>query len=702
MKSIILSIFFLSISTQSFAAESLPLSSAMFEDTLAEIKSKIGVYQLNQSKGLSALTDVNFTLKIYGLVLEARRLYDEDQPGMSRYFPMANSDAFTTLATNAWYLVYYSWWQTVVPATYYNLLFYARASSQASLEQVNEMLRYPSKLVTTSGTIPTGVAGSSVVFSIEVLDQAGTTLEGVQVDWQMSEEFMDIHPLKKNTRGQMTVSQDGLSAKLDTANWPAKYQVIAKAGSHPDLNASFNFKTVYENDRVIVYVKDFSAVGDGVTDDQPAIQEALEFAKALSIERNENVILKFEPKEYLLKSFWRGTVYHLKLVDWGKTYSVDLVGEKSTLVSGQGNASILGAYGNWKNSKIIGMKFKNTYGLSNSTKEAINLNSGGIPHAIENFEIRDNEFLNFSRHISIGGAKNVSVINNRFIMENGRESGGPWEPNVGIWSHNVNGATENVLIKNNFYDGCQNVTQESSWTYYPCGDGLVFGSANPITIDSNVITNFSFEGIYLLPSKNQDSRAVLQQSSSIVSNNTLVGSLLGSRTEKEGYGIRVDLNKTEIMNNYVSNSNFGIMSDSFYYQSADGSPFEVIDLNIHHNVISAYGRNAVGISLAGVSQSTIQYNTVTVEHTNPNLNAMGLFAYGAALGGGNYLKLRDNSIMYNVFTKIGGASNQTYGLGLQYLDESNAIFYNQFQAFDMPVLNHSPWPTQVILKNNSF
>jgi hypothetical protein len=75
-----------------------------------------------------------------------------------------------------------------------------------------------------------------------------------------------------------------------------------------------------------VFVKDFGAVGDGITDDTTAIQNAINYANV------NNLPVLFEPKEYLVsqvtfkkaKYFLKGTSFKMKNALTGNIYALDL------------------------------------------------------------------------------------------------------------------------------------------------------------------------------------------------------------------------------------------------------------------------------------------------------------------------------------------------------------------------------------------
>jgi hypothetical protein len=295
-------------------------------------------------------------------------------------------------------------------------------------------------------------------------------------------------------------------------------------------------------------VKSFGAVGDGVTDDRAAIQAALTAAHNLG-----SASVFFEPGVYNLASATSPNGL-LAISDWSKPFSIDLIGDQATLQTSMAT-SILFAEGLWQNSRVHGLTFLNLHPVTMATSAAI-VFSGGSPNGIVNWSIYGNTFRNFSRHITTSGVTGLTISNNTFGMDNGRDSGTSLnpEPNVGVWMFNnsPNGNSANIQIVANVFDGCGS-GNVSNTVSRRCGDGFVYGQGDNVLVQSNLIRRFSYEGIYMFRGAPTDTPPVIQS-------NTVDGTIVTGDISGGGqWGIRCDADGANVLQNTVTNSLNGII-----------------------------------------------------------------------------------------------------------------------------------------------
>jgi len=346
-------------------------------------------------------------------------------------------------------------------------------------------------------------------------------------------------------------------------------------------------------------VQTYGAVGDGVTDDRPAIQAALNDAHRLG-----NATVYFGPGVYYLATSTSSNG-QLSVSDWWSVYSIDLLGNGATLLTQQPSGSILFAEGYWQNATIQGLTFASTHPITASSTAAITF-SGGGQNAIQNWTIKNNTFQNFSRHISVAGVTGLQISNNQFLMTSGRDSGTSLDPqpNVGIWLFNdtPNGTSENVQILGNYFNGCSG-GDVSATVSQRCSDGLVVGQGSAVTVRGNHIKGFSYEGIYLQPDQTFGA-------ASAIIDNLVDGTLINGDISGGGqWGIRCDANGTQVLQNTVINALNGIV-----IYGADLAADVQNETIAKNNIVSTSGSTQsiqTGIEIIGASNTTISGNTLS-------------------------------------------------------------------------------------------
>jgi hypothetical protein len=384
--------------------------------------------------------------------------------------------------------------------------------------------------------------------------------------------------------------------------------------------ASTGFAQNPANGKNILNVQTYGAAGDGVTDDRPAIQAALNDAHKLG-----NATVYFGPGVYYLATSTSSNG-QLSVSDWSGVYSIDLLGDGATLLTQQASGSILFAEGYWQNATVQGLTFASTHPITASSTAAI-VFSGGGQNAIQNWTIKNNTFQNFSRHIAVSGVTGLQISNNRFLMTAGRDSGTALdpEPNVGIWLFNntPNGTSQNVQILENYFNGCTG-GDVSATVSQSCADGLVLGQGSAITVRGNHIKGFSFEGIYLQPDQ------TFGAPSTIV-DNLVDGTLVKGDINGGGqWGIRCDANGTQVLQNTVTNALNGIV---IYGAQL---PADVQNETIQGNTVvvtAATTQNVqTGIQVVGASNTTVSGNTLILASTAPAANEISLIYLSGLVG----------------------------------------------------------------------
>ena len=353
------------------------------------------------------------------------------------------------------------------------------------------------------------------------------------------------------------------------------------------------------NGNPVLNVRAYGAVGDGVADDRPAIQKALDDAHKMG-----HATVYFGPGIYNLATA-TSRYGQLSLTDWSKPFSIDLVGDSATLLTQQTGAAILLAEGYWQQSTIQGITFENKHPVTASETAAIDFEGGG-QNGIRNWVLKNNTFRDFSRHITVSGVTGLQIANNQFLMTAGRDSGTAQDPqpNVAIWLFNnsPNGTSQGIDIVGNSFDGCSS-GDLSATVSRRCADGMVYGQGGAVTVRDNVIRGFSYEGIYLEPDQTFDVPPR-------IANNVVDGTQINGDVSGGGqWGIRCDANGAQIVRNTVINALNGIVT------YGAGLPSDVQNQTIANNSILTTAGSAQpfrrGIELVGASNVAVSGNTVT-------------------------------------------------------------------------------------------
>ncbi len=416
----------------------------------------------------------------------------------------------------------------------------------------------------------------------------------------------------------------------------------------------------------------YGALGNGVHDDRPAIQAAMDAAMAAG-----GGTVYFPSGNYLLAS---ATAAGAQLVEtsWGDAYTLNFVGSGATLSTSTVNISMLELVGKWRNSEITGLTFLNTHGLTTQASSALYLQGGG-GNQLRNNKVSGNTFKNFEAMIIVTGTDTLSIDNNAFVMDQGRDSGSSTNtmPNIAIWLHDngANGDSVRVRIANNSYKGCGSLTDITSTVSHSCGDGLVNGVGYAGLIEGNTVQGFSAEGIAV-------GQMLSPNPGTTITGNLIDGTMIpGDQFGGGGWGIRVDANYTTVTNNIVINSVNGIFACA--QTGCGGTGVNAVGLRISDNTVMTLnsGTQAVysGINLVGLSRSIVTGNHVTFN--SGTLRSPGQ-TFGIGITGSTSTNLSDSmTVTGNTVTNNIVASGPTpAALGMQWASNWNYSF-NELTGF---------------------
>lgn len=360
-------------------------------------------------------------------------------------------------------------------------------------------------------------------------------------------------------------------------------------------------------------VKNYGAVGNGITDDTNAIQTALTAANS----QNKN--LYFPSGIYLCNTI--NTNGHILEFNAGNTSNVYIYGNPghSIIKTTNNSASVLlyvYAFAKSTGLTITGINFLNTHGKITGITGAI-FETGTSGQLLDTTYLTQCQFNGFS--VTVGGQGIVGwwISNNSFGAPNGHDNAEQnSDPAVFVWFYdNANGYCRHVYVQNN------NVNGYTGALPLNCPrpmDGFVYGFAYDLNIGpGNVMANLSEEYIMILPPTTNPSTTDYVT----ISGNYLECLLPPGCIDDNGslhkynYGIRADASHVKITNNTIDNYVWGIMMRGIDYPSNSFT-----DYTINNNILNAPIDTSTnikqgsifidGYSLSPVTNVNVSSNTI--------------------------------------------------------------------------------------------
>lgn len=351
-------------------------------------------------------------------------------------------------------------------------------------------------------------------------------------------------------------------------------------------------------------VKDFGAVGDGVADDQPAIQAALEAAAGPG--ENEGKPIYFPPGTYFLVSSFNDS-YHLRFLrtygGWAK--SLKMYGFGQATLRTTKNKQILQILGGHTNSVIKGLNFIREKDDGSGGSNGIVVAGTAGENAV-GLKILDNTFDGFGADIVLQGCINTLISNNRFYSYNGRDSAtnpAGVGPCVSIWAMSTPtmGMVKNSIVTNNIFDGYsgRNGLEVDAPISRQTKDGSIYSKWIGLVFSNNIVRNFSFEGIGVGGPYEGYAEYPL-----VISNNTFDANLpdnaiIFGEPQFISWAIRVDAHHVIITGNIIKGACNGIFSQMTTPQNEVPHPGESWNVSNNLIIMSDRAEPRSGITLSG-------------------------------------------------------------------------------------------------------
>lgn len=400
-------------------------------------------------------------------------------------------------------------------------------------------------------------------------------------------------------------------------------------------------------------VKDYGCSANGIADDSLCFQTALNAAKISS------GTIYVPAGNYFVHTF-RGpnATDVLGISDFNSLWSISIICQNGANITTDQVGSdvntpsnIIDFAGGWNNSIIQNCQFSNTHGSTANPQTAITIGGGGGQLAKGN-QIIGNTFSAFSRSVTASGVTGIQINGNRFLMPSGKDSGTTGtDPNVGVWFFNngVNGNSQDVIVANNYYNGCVSGSVAANTTK-SCGDGFFYGAVYSGQFTGNVIRSFSYEGGFI--QGNCASGVCNDFGQKVIANNVIDGTRINGDTVGGGqYGIRVDASNSLIIGNKIGNVQEGILdywTDSSY---PVGSSADNITIEGNAITISTYQTTLNGINVVGFKNANVIGNTITSSNTiqvSGELDVIYVSGTSSTTQKTNSATIKDNKIYFGI------------------------------------------------------
>jgi len=362
---------------------------------------------------------------------------------------------------------------------------------------------------------------------------------------------------------------------------------------------------------VDVNVKSYGAKGDGIQDDAPYLNLAIE--KALLLGAN----LFIPSGTYKCETF-KSSSKIIRMDQYG-IKTIKIYGEDGTKLTTAADSGSLFYVFN-KNADVIieNIFFENTHAVTLKQTNAIQL-LGTDENSIENFTIKNCRFEGFSTAIIAQGVKGFVIQNNVFASPKGHDNAqNSSAPAVYIWLFdNANGQCYDVKILNNSASGYTGNNILETTTQRPM-DGFVYGTAYNVQIDNNTTWDFSEEHIALAP---QTTYTTGVFPVSITKNkfhqSIPLGSMKNGLPLISNYGVRADCNDVTISNNDFYDYTSGVLVLTYDYPTLKQHNFTVSGNRFYSPTSIVYHvREAIKIQ-GSITNSTsnciISGNTVSID-----------------------------------------------------------------------------------------
>ena len=227
-----------------------------------------------------------------------------------------------------------------------------------------------------------------------------------------------------------------------------------------------NYRSITQKASDIISVKDFGAIGDGVTDDTAAIQAAIIAAYGKQ--------LLFPKSIYLCG-------------DLTCAESIEFIGQPGSTLKYKSGGSLALVYisGTSVTFKATGLVFDANGSAQNGTTSTVRFGGIGTASAPATFILRDNKFINGDgKDVWVATDTNVATLENIFVENNqflgGKEGNAIYGPTYLLISSGTN-----LQINNNYFDFCGTPSVAgktgidffvSGYTVWPGSQGSISGN----------------------------------------------------------------------------------------------------------------------------------------------------------------------------------------------------------------------------------
>jgi hypothetical protein len=470
------------------------------------------------------------------------------------------------------------------------------------------------------------------------------------------------------------VSGTGTSGIATSVNWTSGYATY-------DSRYTSKIETPLN-------VKDYGAVGDGITDDTVAINAALAAMGTL----NKDLFLP--SGTYLVNTYTApilsGSSNKILRVENSGIVKFRIFGEKGTCItSSLDNGTQLILYNKLTDCVIENIFFQNTHAVTLNQTGAIYL-SGTSSQNIKNLKIKGCRFEGYSTAILTQGVTGFTIEDCIFESPLGHDNAqNNTQPAVYVWFHDNpgQGVCIDVKIRNCVANGFSGTDITTTTTKRPM-DGFLDGTVYGLEYIGNTTKNFSQEHIILYPTVPASTTVVVDSYSLLIADShfylsVVPNSVYTPTSSTSGltsnYGVRADCNNVNISNcdffDYTSGililplqfptlkqHGFKISNNRFYSPRTTTpvayTPYEAIKIqgstttgNAAYNItVDSNYIDIDGITLQSNRGAISIYNSEKVNVMNntiysQNVNLNGYTLNGILLSNLNNTTLKNNNII---------------------------------------------------------
>jgi hypothetical protein len=373
----------------------------------------------------------------------------------------------------------------------------------------------------------------------------------------------------------------------------------------------------------------YGAVGNGLTNDQPAISNALQAAVNWCAYVGPATLYFHAGDNYFLNTVDSSDSFFLVPPVTNLTLASDSATSLATLSStnipsGPSPLNMIAFNGPAFGIVVSNLIFTNTHGLSNNAVTGVESRGlffdGPGFQSIQNVTVTGCTFAGWEQGLLFYGSSNCWISSNSFLFPMGLDSGTTNHagPNVGIALGFVESSgvyDRTFSIYSNYFNGLSGTNSVSNLVVHSAGDGFLNAQADGVSCYSNAVYNNAIEGILIeSPTSN-----TVPGSPCYVSNNLINKEI----SPVSGMGIVCNVSGSQINSNTIINCTYGLEVPDYFWPN----PAANITFCSNNVTVASVSNNyTFALTVGDVVQSSFFSNAFTLNLssnvTQPNTNLL--------------------------------------------------------------------------------